>query len=108
MMLTSSVHQISLKKRSKAVLISCVLSMLSLASPSAWHYPPGPLASWESLAFGTRLSRSFNGPWKNLENPGTSNLEMVHFMGLRLMCTSMMPWAGLISVAQSSLTSSCL
>lgn len=47
----------SLKQRSEAVLISSVLSMLSLASLSAWHYPPGPLASWESLAFGTRLSR---------------------------------------------------
>ncbi|XP_043432104.1 threonine--tRNA ligase, mitochondrial isoform X13 [Prionailurus bengalensis] len=104
----------SLKQRYKAVLISSALSTLSLASPSAWLYPPGHLASWASLAFGTRLSRSFNGPWKNLENPGNSTLEMVPFMGLkppslssRLTCTSAMPWAGPISVGQSNLTSSC-
>lgn len=47
----------SLKQRYKAVLISSALSTLSLASPSAWLYPPGHLASWASLAFGTRLSR---------------------------------------------------
>nr|BAE91589.1 unnamed protein product [Macaca fascicularis] len=62
MTLTSSVQQISWKQRSKAVLISSVPSMPFLASPSAWHCPPGHLASWGTLAFGTRPNRSFNGP----------------------------------------------
>lgn len=51
----------SWRQRSGAAWTSSALSTPSWASPSAWHCPPGRPASWESLAFGTRLSRCRDG-----------------------------------------------